>query len=193
MYRNGLIGNDFDEIENEVFHLYEDLGLTIYPANPFKVAHMLGIELRKYSDAKPEDEEFMVSKYEEGFSIMTNKLKYTIYYNDTLPKCNVWFTIWYEIGHIQRSHLYDNMEASQARMKTECNYFAVVAQAGMPFVFKAHPQCPEDLMNAFGIGWRCANLVFANYVYTRQFPNVCKKILSHECLEKFNMRKIEIT
>lgn len=188
-YKNGLVGNDFDEIEKDVFYLYEDLGLTEYPANPFKVAQLLGIEVKKYSDAKPKEEEFMVSKYEQGFSIMINKQKYIIYYNDLLPECTVNFTIWYEIGHIQRGHLYDNMNQNQARMQSECNHFAVFAQAAMPFVFEVNPKCPEDLMEKFGIGWTCANYVFDNYLYANQFSNVCRKILSSKILEIATLRK----
>lgn len=188
-YKNGLTENDYDEIEEDVMYLYEDLGLTEYPTNPFKVAQLLGIEVRKYSDVKPEDEEFMVSKYEEGYSTMTNKMKYIIYYNDLLPDYNVKFTIWYEIGHIQRGHLYDNMKQSQARMKSECNHFAVFAQAGMPFVFRLTPKCPEDLMETFGISWTCSNYVFDNYLYLRQFPNVCRKILSSKILEIAKLEK----
>lgn len=188
-YRNGLVGKDFDEIEEDVFYLYEDLGLTEYPANPFKVAQLLGIEVKKYSDAKQEEKEFMVSKYEEGYSTMTNKTKYIIYYNDLLPECTVNFTIWYEIGHIQRGHLYENMKHSQARMQSECNHFAVFAQAAMPFVFRVKPKCPNDLTESFGIGWECANYVFDNYLYVRQFPNVRKKILSSKILEIATLRK----
>lgn len=188
-YRSGLVGNDFDEIEEDVFNLYEDLGLTEYPANPFTVAQLLKIEVKKYSDAKPEEKEFMVSKYEEGYSTMINKVKYIIYYNDLLPKCTVNFTIWYEIAHIQRGHLYDNMNQSQARMQSECNHFAVFAQAGMPFVFEVNPKCPNDLMETFGIGWECANYVFDNYLYVRQFPNIRRKILTSKILEIATLKK----
>lgn len=34
-YKSGLPGNDFDDIEEDVFYLFEDLGLTKYPAMPF--------------------------------------------------------------------------------------------------------------------------------------------------------------
>ena len=90
-----LLGSEYDEIEEEANCLFEDLGIKKYPADCFEVARLLGIELVKYSDSSDEDREFMTSKYEEGFSVMTAKSRYAIYYNDSLPACTVRFTIWY--------------------------------------------------------------------------------------------------
>ena len=88
-----LLGSEYDEIEEEANCLFEDLGIKKYPADCFEVARLLGIELVKYSDSSDEDRKFMTSKYEEGFSTMTAKSRYTIYYNDSLPPCTVRFTI----------------------------------------------------------------------------------------------------
>lgn len=188
-YKNGLTGNDFDNIEEDVFHLYEDLGLKEYPANPFKVANLLGIELIKYSGLKQEARKVILSKYKEGCSVMKNKREYVIYYNDALPECTVRFTVWYEIAHIQSGHLYENMGGDPLRQQSECNHFAVFAQAAMPFVFQLQPDCPEVLMKVFGLGWTCANYVYDNYLYIKRFPLITRKIVSSKILEQFDFKK----
>lgn len=181
-----LSGSEYDKIEEDVNCLFEDLEIVQYPADCFEVARRLGIVLVKYSEASDDDREFMTSKYEEGFSVMTAKSRYAIYYNDHLPSHTVQFTIWYEIAHIQLGHLYENQGKSSARMKAECNHFATYAQAAMPFVLRLSPSCPEELMQKFGLGWTCANYVFDSYVRIRQYSGIVKRILSNRILELFS-------
>lgn len=185
-----LLGSEYDEIEEEANCLFEDLGIKKYPADCFEVARLLGIELVKYSDSSDEDRKFMTSKYEEGFSTMTAKSRYAIYYNDSLPPCTVRFTIWYEIAHIQLGHLYENQGKSAARMKAECNRFATYAQAAMPFVIKLSPCCPDELMQEFGLGWTCANYVFDSYMRIKQYPNIVRRILSNRILDLFSPEQV---
>lgn len=186
-----LLGREYDEIEEEVNCLFEDLGIKKYPADCFEVARKLNIEINKYSEARGSDKEFMTAKYDEGFSVMIAKSRYAIYYNDSLPSYNVQFTIWYEIAHIHLGHLYENQEKSPRRMKSECNHFAAYAQAAMPFVIKSKPSSPEDLMKKFGLGWTCANYVFDNFLHIQNYPHIVRKILSSRIFELFNPDELE--
>lgn len=133
-----LSGCENDEIEEEVNCLFEDLRIEKSHADCFEVARLLGIELIKYSEVHKDDWKFMTTKYNDGFSVMKSKSKYMIFYNAQLPANIVQFTIWYEIGHIQLGHLYENQGKSSEQMQAECNCFAVHAQRTMPFMQKLY-------------------------------------------------------
>ncbi len=121
-----LQGWEYDEIEDTVTNLFEDLGFTEFPVSCFEVASKLRIELKKYSEVPEEDREMLVSKYEDGYGSNLGKFRYVIYYNDKKDANRIRFTIWYEIGHIQLGH-YDKFDKTQERMKAEANHFAVFA------------------------------------------------------------------
>ena len=131
-----LSGCENDEIEEEVNCLFEDLKIEKSHADCFEVAKLLDIELIKYSEVHKDDWKFMTTKYNDGFSVMKSKSKYMIFYNAQLPANIVQFTIWYEIGHIQLGHLYENRGKSSEQMQAEC--FAVHAQRTMPFMQKLY-------------------------------------------------------
>ena len=70
-----LQGNEYDEIEETVTNLFEDLGFSNFPIDCVEVASRLRIELKKYSEVPKEDKDFIVSKYEDGYSTCLGKFR----------------------------------------------------------------------------------------------------------------------
>lgn len=184
-----LQGNEYDEIEETVTNLFEDLGFSNFPIDCVEVASRLRIELKKYSEVPKEDKDFIVSKYEDGYSTCLGKFRYVIYYNDKLTPERIKFTIWYEIGHIQLGH-YDNCTKSQELMKAEANHFAVFAQAPMSAVILSEPKNQYDIMINFSLSRECAENMYFKYLNVIQYPNTVNKILNNRILEVCDFSKV---
>lgn len=184
-----LQGREYDEIENTVTDLFEDLGFTEFPVSCFEVASKLKIELKKYSEVPEDEREFFVSKYEDGYSLNLGKFKYVIYYNDKINSDRIRYTIWYEIGHIQLGH-HDRLDKSQGRMKTEANHFAVFAQAPMPAVILSEPYNQFDISSTFNLSLECARNVYSTYQKVTCFSGTVKKIMNKRILQVLDFSKI---
>lgn len=184
-----LQGREYDEIENTVTDLFEDLGFTEFPVSCFEVASKLKIELKKYSEVPEDEREFFVSKYEDGYSLNLGKFKYVIYYNDKINSDRIRYTIWYEIGHIQLGH-HDRLDKSQGRMKTEANHFAVFAQAPMPAVILSEPYNQFDISSTFNLSLECAENVYSTYRKVTIYPSTVRKILNKRILSVLDFSKV---
>ena len=84
---------DYDEIEETVINLFEDLGYTEFPVDCFDIASKLNIELRKYSEVKEEDRNFLEDRYEDGFTVKVENAKYILSYNDNMPSSPLVFLL----------------------------------------------------------------------------------------------------
>lgn len=184
-----LQGWEYDEIEDTVTDLFEDLGFTEFPVSCFEVASKLKIELKKYSEVPEEDREMLVSKYEDGYGSNLGKYRYVIYYNDTKDADRIRFTIWYEIGHIQLGH-YDKFDKTQERMKAEANHFAVFAQAPMPAVILSEPYNEYDVSSTFNLSYECACNLYSSYLHVTYYPNIIKKIMQKRIINVLDFSKI---
>ncbi|MBP5437778.1 MAG: ImmA/IrrE family metallo-endopeptidase [Treponema sp.] len=118
-----LQGTDYEEIEDAANNLIEDLGLEQSQLNCFEVVFLLGIGIKKYSELPAADRIFLMSKSRDGFSIRTER-QYVIYYNDSLDKDRIRFSIWNEIAHIQLGHLESDCQGCRERLEDDANYFA---------------------------------------------------------------------
>lgn len=185
-----LQGKEYDEIEETVNNLFEDLGYTQFPVDCFDLASKLKIDVKKYSDIQPEDRDMLIAKYEDGYGSCLGKFRYVIYYNDSLPDDRIRFTIWYEIGHIQLGH-YDNCSKSQERMKAEANHFAIHAQAPMSAVILSNPQDVFDVSSTFNLSLECAANRYASYKKATAYPNVAKRILGGRILDILDFSKVK--
>ena len=171
-----LQGLEYDEIEEAVVSLFEDLRCTEFPVDVFELAGKLKIDVQKYSEVPPEDREMLVSKYEDGYSTCLGKYRYKIYYNDLLKEERIRFTLWYEIGHIQLGH-FDNCHKTQEVMKAEANHFAVHAQAPMAAIIEYQPSDEYDLAEAFNLSFECASNRFASYLRVICYASTIERIL----------------
>ncbi|MBR5032459.1 MAG: ImmA/IrrE family metallo-endopeptidase [Treponema sp.] len=173
---------DYDEIEETVVNLFEDLGYTEFPVDCFDVVSKLKIELRKYSEVSEEERDYLIANFEDAFTLKVDNVQFILSYNDNMPPERIKFTLWYEIGHIQLGHL-DGCNKSQALMKEEANHFAVFAQAPMPFVIMQRPYDEFDIANRFNLSLECANNVYRHYLNVIQYESVERKILSSRLMD----------
>lgn len=175
----------YEEIQENANCLFEDLGFTEYPVNPFEVAKRLMIEIKYYSSIPPEDKDFVVSKFEDGYGVKISDVKYTIYLSDEMPEERIKFTLWLEIGHIQLGH-YEQNEKSQALMNAEAKAFAKYCIAALPFVNQLNPSDPIDLQIAFGLSRECSEYIFRAYKNAIFWNSIRKKICDNRITEILN-------
>ena len=185
-----LTREQYDEIEETANCLFEDLGFTDYPVDPFEVAERLMIEVKFYSEIPDSDRDFVVSKFEDGYGVNTLNQKYMIYICDDMPKKRVLFTLWLEIGHIQLGH-YDQCEKSQALMNTEAKAFAKYCVAPMPFVAELKPQNSSELADFFNVSYECAGYIFRAYKNAFLWKEVKNKIRSNRITKILTFRRRE--
>lgn len=189
MERFILQGEEYDEIEETVTSLFEDLGFTSFPVDCWEVASRLKIDLKKYSEVSKEDKDMLVAKFEDGYGSCLGKYRYAIYYNDEIDSDRIKFTIWYEIGHIQLGH-YDNCKKSQQQMKAEANHFAVFAQAPMPAVILSKPKDEYDISSTFDLSLECAENVFSTYKKVTYYSSIVRKIMDKRILQVLDFSKV---
>lgn len=185
-----LQGWEYDEIEDTVTDLLEDLGFTEFPVSCFEVASRLRIDVKKYSEVPEEYREMLVGKYEDGYGTCLAKYRYAIYYNDKMNADRIRYTIWYEIGHIQLGH-YDRFDKTQERMKAEANRFAIFAQAPMGAVILAEPYNELDISWTFNLSLECAENVYSTYLKVSQYPSVVRKIMNKRIMNVLDFSKIK--
>ena len=172
-----LKGSDYDRIEEFANDLIEDLGLKLFPVNCFEVAFLLGIEIKKYSEIPDEDRDFVVSKYEDGYSVRIEN-KYIIYYNDTMIRERIKFTIWHEIAHIQLGHLEPDCTESYARLEEEANHFASYVMAPLAFIHNLGLSDPWEIADVCEISFDMACNVMNHYCSAFQFASIRNTILN---------------
>lgn len=185
-----LQGWEYDEIEETVTDLFEDLGFTEFPLDCFEVASKLRIDLKKYSEIPEENREMIVSKFEDGYGSYLGKYRFVIYYNDDMNPDRIRYTIWYEIAHIQLGHYY-KFNKTQERMKSEANHFAVFAQAPMPAVIMANPNNEYDISSVFNLSLECAEYVYSTYKRVTCYPSTIKKIMNKRIVTVMDFSKIK--
>ncbi len=175
--RKILKGNDYERIEDEANNLIEDLGIKLFPVNCFEVAAYLSIEIHTCSEFDEADRDFIVSKFNDGFTILKGG-KYIIYYNDAILRERIKFTIWHEIAHIQLGHLESDCMISYEQMEEEANHFAVYVMAPLAFIHNLGLTDPWEIADVCEISFDCASNVYEHYQKAFQFASIRNAILS---------------
>lgn len=172
-----LTGSDYDRIEEAANDMIEDLGLTLFPVNCYEVAHLLGIELKKYSEIPMADRIAAQQKMECGYSARLGN-KYYIMYNDGLDRNRVKFTIWHEIAHIQLGHVELDCQKSYDRQEEEANHFAAYVMAPLAFIHKLGLSSPIEIADVCETSLECACYAYEHYTRAFFYPSVRQIILS---------------
>lgn len=172
-----LQASDYARIEDVVNDLIEDLGLRQFPVNCFEVAFMLGIEIKKYSQFSKTDRDFVVSEYEDGFSI-TSAGKFIIYYNDSMDRRRNKFTIWHEIAHIQLGHFESDCMISYEQKEMEANHFAAYVMAPLAFIHNLGLCAPSEISDVCEISLACAYKVYGHYKKAFRYESIRNAILN---------------
>lgn len=150
-----LLDDDYERIKSAVADLYRRYSVTTIPVDVFSLARKMGIVIRPYSScpdlfrlalkgAVPED----------GFkATVLRGSRYTtvIFYNDTMSRQRIRFTILHEIGHIVLGH-----KQSSELAEAEASFFAKYAIAPPVLVNYIRPSDYVDIANAFDISLECA-------------------------------------
>lgn len=168
----GLKRNEYDMVEEEAENLVEDLGLKIFPLDCFQVAELLDIGIHECSEFPINDEEFIVSKYPDGFTVF-KKGKYHIYYNESQDSKRIKFTIWHEIAHIQLGHLEADCTKSKEQKEEEANHFAAYLMAPLALIHKLGLEDPREIAELFEISINLACNAYKHY--TNAFRYTCTK------------------
>ena len=170
-----LKGADYNRIEEELTYLIEDLGLKYFPMDCFEVAVLLKIEVRTYSDFCKEDRNFVVSKAKDGFTVRKNG-GFVIYYDASVRRDRVLFTIWHEIAHIHLGHFESNISYKQ--MEEEANHFAAAALAPLAFVHNLSLTSEDLICKMCGVSEKMAGNVIRHYNRAFRYESVKRKILN---------------
>lgn len=172
-----LKGSDYDRIEEEANNMIEDLGIAQFPLNCFEVAFLLNIEIHKCSEFSGYDREFIVSKFNDGFTIRKGG-RYIIYYNDAMMRKRIKSTMWHEIAHIQLGHLEADCTIPYEQKEEEANHFAVYVMAPLAFVHRLALKSPQEISETCGISFECACNVHEHYLKAFQYAGIRDEILN---------------
>lgn len=152
----------YDEIEKEVIELYKIVKIDRFPIDCFDLCKQLGIEVVPYSSKSKKALNQIGDASKDGFSALfqysDGSLKWKIYYNDSIPKERIKFTIMHEMGHIRLDHT-EHSELAEA----EANYFAKYSLAPPPLIHQLHIEDYVDLAYKFGISLTCAYYAMQSY------------------------------
>ena len=173
----GLKRNDYDKVEEEADNLVEDLGLKFFPLDCFQVAELLGIEIHKCSEFSFGDEEFVVSRYSDGFTVFKNG-KFHIYYNESQNYNRIKFTIWHEIAHIQLDHLEADCTKSKKQKEEEANHFAAYLMAPLAFIHNLGLEDPQEIADTFEISIDLACNAYTHYANAFRYTCIKNIILN---------------
>lgn len=170
-----LENNRYDEIERMADEVFEDLGISVFPSDPFYVLGCLGVSVIKYSNFIQESRNCLMARSKDGFTTFGDD-RYTVYYNDRMPQGRIRFTLWHEIGHIMLEH-FEKDEIPSRKKEAEANHFAAYCIAPMPLIIKLQPKSPIDIENYFITSHKFAIYMFEKYQNVIKHDGLVRKIL----------------
>ena len=163
-----LLDDDYERIKSVVADLYRHYSVTTIPVDVFSLARKMGIAIRAYS-SYPDLFRLVLrgEAPEDGFkaTILDGSHSVTvIFYNDTMSRQRVRFTILHEIGHIALGH-----KQSSELAEAEANFFAKYAIAPPVLVNYIRPTDYVDVAEAFDISQECAYYSMGYYTKWLRF------------------------
>jgi len=165
-----LPDNTYEFIKGEVADLFERYDIRCIPISGFELAVHMEITLIPYSILSEKKRQAAMKYSEDGFYYDDLPLGERIYYNDAMPYYRINMTILHEIGHAVLGH---NEEMDPEEREVEAKFFAKYAAAPPVLVHRIDPQCPEEIMEVFDIGYEAAVYAFAYYhVWLRHYSAI---------------------
>lgn len=161
-----LDGQTYDSIENSVYELIEDFGLTKYPLSMEKVCSKLRIALKPYSSLSDDARAIAQKLSEDIFHVGGDYARmsgFTFLYNDAKSTFRTQYNIAHEIAHVALGVI-----GKTPYEEKKAEYFAGYFLAPDPLV---HVHCPDleiaDIQHKFGISCDAAR-VAKSHVETRR-------------------------
>lgn len=149
----------YDEIESSVVALFNELGITVFPIEPFEIAKSIGCVCWPLSKAA---ESVKTDFYDCGLEACsyydTVRKHFIICYDDNMPYQRIRFSIMHEIGHIVLKHYHESNLAA-----CEANCFASYALAPSPIIDKYKCVSEFSISDCFDVSLDCASRCFKRY------------------------------
>lgn len=155
-----LTDEKYEEIKEEVIHLFKLYDVNCIPISGFELAIKMGIILISYSSLSQEKLIVAYKQSEDGFYCEPGNGKEYIVYNDVQGYERTNMTILHEIGHCVLGHPED-MDSDEA--EAEATFFAKYAAAPPPLIHKIKPTCPQDIADFFNISKEASKIAFSYY------------------------------
>ena len=172
-----LLRKRYDDIEKVVLKLYTMIKITRFPISCYDICKQLGIELFPYSKLSSKKQAAALETSKDGFymivEVQKGVIEYRIYYNDTMLRERIRFTIMHEIAHIMLDHLEHSDLA-----ESEANYFAAYALAPPPLILAKNISDYVEIATVFDISKQCA--LYAMRRYTKWLNYGAPELLEHE-------------
>lgn len=153
--RAGLPKSEYARIEKTVVDLYEELGVSRIPINPFEVARKKGYVIIPFSKMSKETLKLLKKTASSGASIRNEEGTYKIFYDDSDSPRRQRFTVMHEIGHILLGHKQDSEYAEKC-----ANYYASYALSPTPLISLSGCEDYIELADKFFISFFSASIAF---------------------------------
>lgn len=143
-----LKGATYQRIDNSVKELMEDYGIESYPLHLKELALKMGITLVTYAHSP----KFGIDKPEnlsdDAFTKIDNNI---IFYNDSISRERIRFSVAHEIGHIWLEH-----KICDEKNEAEANHFAGYLLAPTPIIVERGFDNAFDIADYFQISYEAA-------------------------------------
>lgn len=160
-----LPSDRYEEIKTIVIEMFKRYDIRNIPIDCFEITTKMGIILKPYSRLAKDGIEAALAESNDGFCLLRREgfkpfmvNQWYIFYNDTLPRRRIRFTLMHEIGHVVLDHLQESDLA-----ESEANFFAKYALAPPPLVNEISPEDYMELGSAFDLSNQFARHAFSYY------------------------------
>lgn len=150
-----LPGAKYDRIDQAVYQVHMDLGITSFPIDEKWLAEEMGFELIPYSSLPEEKRKKILDIVQTGFHVCNKNQgypRYTIVYNDDVEPGRAKLTVFHEIGHIVLGHGSEPSEEEEA----EADYFAKQLAAPRCLLRLRGHLTPTQIHKEYGLSWEAA-------------------------------------
>lgn len=155
-----LTDERYEEIKEEVIHLFEQYNIRCIPISGFELASKMGIIVVPYSSLSLVKRKAACTTSMDGFYTEPGDGKEYIFYNDLRGYNRSNMTILHEIGHCVLGH-YDEVDPDE--MEAEAKFFAKYAAAPPPLIHYLRPKAPEEIESIFCVSFQAAVYAFEYY------------------------------
>lgn len=150
----------YDEIEQKVVSLYQELSISSVPIDPFEIAKRRGYIVKPFSSFCRKSRFLFIKKDLDGINYYDPELgTFVICYDESKSFDRIRFTLMHEIGHIDMGH---REESELARKMAD--FYAAYALAPSPLI--AVTSCDDymDVAKKFKVSQMCADICFQRFL-----------------------------
>jgi Zn-dependent peptidase ImmA (M78 family) len=146
---------EYRKINNLIFEIYRDYGITKFPVDPIWLAHRMGFQTIAYSSYSNAQIDGLKRLEPSGFTLELHygeKVLFVIFYNDEEPKGRQAITILHEIKHI----LCHDDESVDQKKEDLATYFAKEFLSPMAYMIWRKVDSAIEIQALFGLSAEAA-------------------------------------